>query len=179
MQLLIDLIREKALSFGEFKLASGAISNYYIDLSKVVMSGYGLRLICYGFSDIAAMNDWYWDQFDSLGGPAMGAIPLVTALTMETDIERSFFIRSETKEYGKQDVIEGNLQEGDRVLMVEDVTTSGKSLYKSVKAVEAAGGKVVQILSVLDRESGAKEFFKEQGYDLKSLLTVSDILPTK
>ena len=107
----------------------------------------------------------------------MGAIPLVTAMMIESDTERSFFVRKEVKEYGQGDLIEGNLQKGDMVLMLEDVTTSGGSLYKAIQAVEKAGATVSLVYSVLDRESGAKEFFAEKGYTFTSLLTISDILP--
>lgn len=170
---LIELIRKHALSFGEFKLASGQTSNYYLDLSKIVNRADGLTEIVAGLWECV---DVMWDEFDSIGGPAMGAIPLVSAMMLDTEIERSFFVRKDTKEYGKLDLIEGNLQKGDRVLMLEDVTTTGGSLLKAIKAVEEAGGCVKLIISVVDREAGAKEFFQEKGYNLISLVTISEIL---
>ncbi len=169
---LLDLVREHALSFGEFRLASGQISTYYIDLSKVVNTATGLQAIVTGLWESVES----WDEFDSIGGPALGAIPIVAALMLESEVERSFCVRKEQKEYGKLDVIEGNLRAGDRVLMVEDVTTTGGSLLKAIQAVEKEGGVVKKILSVLDREAGAKNFFKEKGYELISLLSVSDVL---
>lgn len=176
-QRLISLIREKALTYGEVTLSSGETSTYYIDLSKIVMSCYGLDEIVLGFVKLAEENNIFWDEFDSIGGPAMGAIPLVTAMMLETNIERSFFVRKESKEHGKKDLIEGNLQKGDRVLMIEDVVTSGGSVAQAIKAVEAAGGIVKHVMFVLERES---IFPKEWGkfFDCKysSLLHISEVL---
>lgn len=173
-QRLISLIREKALTYGNFELASGQSSSYYVDLSKIVMSCDGLDQIVYGFVSLAKEKDIFWDEFDSIGGPAMGAIPLVTAMMLETNIERSFFVRKESKEHGKKDLIEGNLQNGDRVLMIEDVVTSGGSIAKAIKAVEEAGGIVKYVMFVLERES--KEWGKIFDCKYASLLHISEII---
>lgn len=170
MNLLASLIKEKALTYGKFKLASGQESNYYIDMSKVIMHYDGLHEIRDRFVELDFNDN---QDYDSIGGPAVGAIPLVTPLMLDLGIDRSFFVRKETKEYGKHDLIEGNLQKGDSVLMVEDVVTTGGSLLKAIKAVEEAGGIVNKVYAILDREMGAKETLA--GYNFISLLKLSDL----
>jgi orotate phosphoribosyltransferase len=170
-QRLLDLIRENALSRGEFRLSSGGISTYYVDLSKVVMLCEGLQQIVWGLCDL---EEIMWDEFDSIGGPAVGAIPIISSMMLETGIERSFFVRSEPKEHGKYDLIEGNLRAGDNVLMLEDVTTTGESLLRSIKAVEEKGGVIKRIYAVMDRGAGARECLKD--YNFISLLNVAEIL---
>lgn len=173
MENLKKLILGHAVSKGEVKLASGKMSNYYIDMSKVIMLHEGLKEIIESL--FALDENLYWDEFDSIGGPAMGAIPLITEMMMESGIARSFFVRKESKDHGNQDIIEGNLRAGDRVLMLEDVVTSGGSLYRAIQAVEAADAKVTQIYAVVDREEGAADFFKEKGYPFKVVLPASEL----
>jgi len=178
---LVDMIRDKAISHGEFELRSGQKSNFYIDLSKVVMFKDGLEQICLGLCEMEVPKspreaEYYWHEFDSIGGPAVGAIPLVTAMMMQTGIGRSFFVRKEAKEHGKLDLIEGNLEKGDRVLLIEDVTTTGGSVIKTINAIKEAGGEVKKILTVLDRGTDTAKKFKDLGYDFASLLVLADVI---
>lgn len=176
---LIEVIKSKALSFGEFRLRSGQISKYYIDMSKVTLNSKGLFLVANAIIDAV---DGRWTSVQSVGGPATGAIPLVSGIvTLMGDCNwnlNAFFVRKETKEYGKNDFIEGHLYPGDNVVLVEDVTTTGGSLLKAVDAVEAAGGKITQVISVLDRNQGATETFEERKIPFKYLISVDKVLNT-
>lgn len=174
---LVSLIREKAVSFGEVKLASGQVSNFYVDLSKVIMLNEGLTQIVDGFLED---TDWtFWTRLYNItciAGPAMGAIPLVTAIMLRSNTPRSCFVRSEVKDHGKKELVEGTVEKGDGVLMLEDVVTTGGSLLRSIKAVEEAGGVVKRVYAVLDRGENTTEKFAEKGYEFFSLLTAADIM---
>jgi orotate phosphoribosyltransferase len=172
---LIQLIRKKALSYGKFELSGGQISDYYIDLSKIVLYSKGLHLISSLIID--EVDNW---KVNAIGGPAYGAIPLVSGvLTLMSDSSfpmKGFFVRKETKGYGKKELIEGHLEEGEEVHLIEDVVTTGKSLLTVVKEVEQLGCKVIQVVSVVDRQQGAADLFDELGISFKSILNVADIL---
>jgi orotate phosphoribosyltransferase len=169
------LIQEKALSRGKFKLASGQTSDYYIDLSKVVLDSVGLSLIA---SSIIEEVD-SWGKITTVGGPAYGAIPIVSSiLTLMHDSKwamKGFFVRKEIKDYGKQELIEGHLVENDKVILVEDVTTTGGSLLKAINEVQKIAV-VTQVISVVDRNQGAYKLFEDKGIPFKSILNISQIL---
>lgn len=167
---LVQEIRNNAISRGEFTLASGIKSDYYIDLSKVVFSGRGSGLVIgYVASSIC------WNNINKIGGPAIGAIPIVVGLMCRLDME-GFIIRKQEKEYGKKEVIEGCLDKGDNVVLVEDVTTSGNSLLKAVKVVQEFGCNIKQVISVLDRNQGAKELFEKERIPFKYLVSINEVL---
>lgn len=172
---LINLIQEKALTKGTFALASGQKSDYYIDLSKVLLDSVGLSLIA---SSILEEVD-SWKKITSIGGPAYGAIPIVAGmLTLFNEHKwpmKGFFVRKEIKEYGKQELLEGFLESNDKVVLVEDVTTTGGSLLKAVNEVSKIAT-VLQVISVVDRNQGAYNLFKDKGIQFKSILNISQIL---
>lgn len=169
---LIHLIKTKALSKGQFKLSSGQISDYYIDLSKVVLNSRGLATISSLIIDeIVALPD-------AIGGPAYGAISIISGVLTKLnnpDID-GFYYRKEAKTYGKQDFLEGNLFVGDSVILVEDVITTGQSLLKIVEEVKKVNCKILQTISIVDRNQGAAELFKEKNIPFKSLLNINQIL---
>jgi len=173
---LIYLIKQKAISYGKFKLASGKISDYYIDLSKVVLDSLGLSLIACAIIEEA---DYNWNTIKAVGGPAYGAIPIVSSiLTLMNESKwsmKGFFVRKEIKGHGKQELIEGHLEEKDRVILVEDVTTTGGSLLRAVDEVQKIAT-ICQVISVVDRNQGAYKAFEERGISFKSILNISQIL---
>lgn len=172
---LIELIQQKALSRGTFKLASGKTSDYYVDLSKIALDSLGLSLIASAVIDEVDN----WSGVTAIGGPAYGAIPILSSiLVLMNDSAwamKGFFVRKETKGYGKQELIEGHLNPDDKVILVEDVTTTGGSLLKVIDEVQKIA-RVQQVISVVDREQGAAETFRSKGISFKSILNISQIL---
>jgi len=172
---LIALIQEKALSRGKFLLASGQTSDYYIDLSKILLDSVGLALV-----SAAIMEEVdSWTRVTAIGGPAYGAIPIVSGmLTMFAEHKwpmKGFFVRKETKEYGKKELLEGHLNQDDKVVLVEDVTTTGGSILKTINEVQKLAT-IVQVISVVDRNQGAYKLFEEKCIPFKSILNISQIL---
>ena len=114
------------------------------------------------------------DEIDRVAGPALGAVPIATAVALHSGIPM-LMIRKAQKDYGTSKLIEGHLKEGDRVIVVEDVTTTGNSLLKAVKAVVDNGGIVERTFVVVDREEGAVEKLEEKGLLLEPLVSISDV----
>lgn len=166
---LIHSLREcGAIQFGRFVLTSGAVSDYYIDIKKASTNPETLKKI------VEAMAE-YTEGYDLLAGMELGAVPLVVALSLETNIPY-VIVRKEKREHGAGKQIEGGEVKGKKVLVIEDVTTSGGSVVKTIKIIRENQGIVDEVLAVVDRESGAEE--KLQGLDTSfiPLLSVSDIL---
>jgi len=160
------LIRHKAIEFGEFTLASGKKSRYYIDVKSAVTNPDLLLAIA---SVIEKTH-----TFDVVAGVAVGGIPLAVATAMVA--KRPYaIIRAAEKGHGKKDVIIGNVKNGN-VLLVEDVTTSGGSAIYGINALRDAGARADRVVTVVDREQGAEELLKKQGVSLFSLVKVSEIL---
>ena len=113
------------------------------------------------------------ENVDKVAGPALGAVPIATALSLESKIPL-LMIRKEKKGYGTSKLIEGELNPGDNVVIVEDVSTTGGSLLKAIKAIEDNGGKIIRAFVVVDREEGAIEAFKKEGIPLEPLISVSE-----
>lgn len=166
---LIDLLKENEVFLeGDFTLSSGKKSNYYINMKKAITEPEILstisKLITEKISD---------DDIDKVAGPALGAVPIATAVSLESKLPL-LMIRKEKKGYGTSKLIEGELNEGDDVIVVEDVSTTGGSLLKAIKAIEENGGNVVRAFVVVDRQEGAIEEFKNHDIDLEPLITVDE-----
>lgn len=174
---LLQLLRDRSLRRGDFVLASGARSSYYIDARLTTMSGAGQLLI--GRLGLAAMDERGWRP-DAVGGLTLGADPVAYAIAhAAAAAQRSldaFTVRKEAKGHGTGRLIEGNLGEGNAVVLVEDVITTGGSALKAKQAVEAAGATVIGVLAVVDREQGGREKIQDAGCDVATLATASELL---
>lgn len=167
------LVREKALRFGNFTLASGRSATYYLDCRQVTLDGRAANLIAEGMLDL--MRD---DPPDAVGGMAIGADP-ITAAVITCGSQRGlplrgFIVRKEAKQHGRQQMVEGPVHSGDRVVIVEDVVTTGGSALQAIDHAEAHGLKVIGVMAVVDRLEGGREAFAARGYPLRTLFTVQD-----
>ncbi len=160
------LIRHKAIEFGDFTLASGKKSPYYVDIKTAVTNPDLLVAI------VSAIAEKY--TFDVVAGVAVGGIPLAVATSIMTK-KPYVIIRAEEKGHGKKDIIIGAVKDAD-VLLVEDVTTSGGSALYGITALRAAGARADRVVTVVDREQGAKEMLRQQGVHLLPLVKISEIL---
>jgi len=173
-QRLKDIIAQRCMRRGQFKLASGATSTWYFDMKPALMDPEGSHLVARLMIDALA-----GEAMDSVGGLAMGAIPIATAIsTLSYDYGRrripSFFVRKEPKERGTEQLVEGLAKPGTTVVVVEDVTTTGGSAMKAVAALRAMGCTVDVIATVLDRQEGAEDNLKKEGIRLVALFRRDD-----
>ncbi len=173
---LVALLQDKSIRFGEFTLASGATSSYYIDCRLTTMSAQGQVLI--GPLGLEAIRNAGW-QPRSVGGLTMGADPVSYAIAAASAYDPTpidaFSVRKEAKQHGTGRVIEGNFEPGDAVVVVEDVITSGGSALRAVDAVRNAGGTVVGVLAVVDREAGGREAIEAAGVPVIVLVGASQL----
>lgn len=160
------LLKHKAIEFGDFTLASGKKSPYYVDVKSAVTNPDLLVAIA---SAIAHAH-----TFDVVAGVAVGGIPLAVATAISAKKPYAI-IRAAEKSHGKKDVIIGSVKDAD-VLLVEDVTTSGGSALYGISALRAAGARADRVITVVDREQGAGEMLRHQGVHLLPLVKVSEIL---
>ncbi|MDR2966716.1 MAG: orotate phosphoribosyltransferase [Methanobacteriaceae archaeon] len=166
---LIDILQEnKVFKRGKFILSSGKESDYYIDMKKAITDVEILKTIAKLIFE--KIKD---ESIDKVAGPALGAVPIATAISLKADIPL-LMIRKEKKDYGTSKLIEGQLNRGDNVILVEDVTTTGNSLLKAIEAIEKNGGIVKRAFVVVDREEGAIDNFKEKNLKLEPLIQVSE-----
>lgn len=180
---LIALLAAKSAKRGDFVLASGRRSSLYVDCRLTTMSPEGQLLV--GRAGLAALRESGW-SVDAVGGLTLGADPVSYAIAHASALEaergvgemvRSFTVRKEAKQHGTGKLIEGPFMSGDRVVVVEDVITTGGSALKAVDAVRAAGGDVVGVLALVDREEGGREAIEAIGVPVLRLVTASDLLP--
>jgi orotate phosphoribosyltransferase len=168
---LIEALRSvDAVQYGEFELSHGGTSDYYVDKYLFETEPRPLRLIAEAFAERVADAD-----AKKLAGVALGAVPLVAVTSVETDLPY-VIARKEEKEYGTGNRIEGRLAEGEEVLVLEDIATTGQSAVDAVEALREAGATVDRVLVVVDREEGASDLLADHGVELASLLTASDLL---
>jgi len=166
---LISLLKEnEVIKFGKFTLSSGKESDYYVDMKRAVTDPEILSKVAEIISEkIEGLG------VDKVAGPALGAVPIATAISLHAKLPL-LMIRKEKKGYGTSKLIEGDLEEGDSVVVVEDVTTTGKSLLKAIDAIENNKGVVKRAFVVVDRSEGALENFKTNGIELEPLLSIED-----
>lgn len=174
---LVTILAERSARQGEFTLASGARSALYIDARMTAMSPDGLALI--GPLGLAAIEAAGW-RADSVGGLTLGADPVSYAIAYASALAgspiRAFTVRKEAKAHGTGKLIEGPFRQGDRVVVIEDVITTGGSALKAVDAVKSAGASVVGVLSLVDREEGGRERIESEGYSVRALVYASEIV---
>ncbi len=170
---LIEVVREKALEFGQFTLASGKQASYYLDCRKVTLDPRGANLIAHGILELLGE-----DLPDAIGGMAIGADPITAAVVTVAGQQgkpvRGFIVRKQSKAHGKGRDVEGPIQSGDRAVIVEDVVTTGGSALQAIDKVQAAGLTVVGVVAIIDRMEGGAEAFAQAGYRLQTLLTIRD-----
>ncbi|MFM1815888.1 MAG: Orotate phosphoribosyltransferase [Pseudomonadota bacterium] len=177
-QELINIIKRRSFSSGvDVKLASGRASSFYFNMKPTVLDPAGGYLVARAILDALAEI-----EADAIGGLEMGAVPIAAAVATESHaVGRplpAFFVRKAAKDHGTQSLIEGlapgETLAGKRIVIVEDVTTTGGSALKAAEAVKEVGGKVVHVITIVDREEGAVEAFKAAGVGFTALLTLGD-----
>lgn len=160
------LVRYKAIEFGEFTLASGARSTYYVDVKSAVTHPDLLLAVA------SAVASAY--PFDVIAGVAVGGVSLAVAVSLVSHKPYAI-IRSSEKGHGKKELIIGNVR-GKNVLLIEDVTTSGGSALYGIEVLRSAGALADRVVTVVDREQGAGEMLQKHGTDLIPLVRVSELL---
>jgi len=161
-----------ALLYGDFTLASGKKSTYYIDIKKASTDPKVLAQIA---EQMATRLNERGTRVDRIAGVVLGSIPLAVALSLKTGIP-FVMVRKERKEHGTGKLIEGVLCRGEKVLVVEDVVTSAGSSSEAISILRGAGAEVTSVLTVIDRQEGGAERLREIGVELVSLLTAEDVL---
>jgi orotate phosphoribosyltransferase len=173
---LIRLLKRDALKTGSFTLASGRSSHYYVDGRKVTLSAEGAALIGAGVVEILAEHP----AVSAVGGLTMGADPIVGAAlavagTQGREGLRGFLVRKEAKTHGTGKLVEGPLEPGTTVAILDDVATTGESALRAADAVAALGCTVACVIVVLDRLEGASDAFDARGIAFFSLTTIRDL----
>ncbi len=170
-QVLIEQLRDAdAVRFGEFELSHGGTSDYYVDKYVFETDPECLASVASAFAERVGET--------TLAGVALGAVPLVAVTSVETG-NPYVIARKQAKEYGTGNRIEGDLPEGETVIVLEDVATTGQSAVDAVEALRDAGAVVERVLVVVDREEGAREHLADHGVELEALVTASELLADK
>jgi orotate phosphoribosyltransferase len=169
---LLELFKARAFSFGRFTLASGKESTYYINSKKALFNSEAVWLL----------GDVLWDltkdlDIQAMGGLEVGAIPMSTVAALRYHEEgrtlEGFFVRKQTKEHGAKQRVEGVVEPGMRVAMVDDVFTSGMSVLQAIDEVEKIGARVVAVICIVDRLEGARERLGTR-YEYRPIFTIRD-----
>jgi orotate phosphoribosyltransferase len=170
---LLNLLKERSFQRGSFRLASGKVSDYYIDARTTEVFSEGAYLI--GEAIYQHTKDL---DIDAIGGLAMGAVPLTTAAVIAYRQRgrqmEGFWVRDQAKDHGTKKTVEGGLREGARVLIVDDVITTGTSAHKAIVEVKRLGCTVVLVLAIVDRLQGGEDLFRQEGIPYRSIFTIRD-----
>lgn len=176
---LHEIIRTRAFGRGEITLASGRKSNFYFNLKPTMLDAEGASLLAE-----LTLDSFAGEKIDYVGGLEMGAVPIAGAIAQLSFMRgapiHAFFVRKKPKEHGAKLTVEGLAKgeslQGKRVVIVEDVTTTGGSALKAADVVREAGGDIAFVFTMVDREEGAAEAFKNAGLAFRSLFRASEFL---
>ncbi len=153
---------------GEFLLRSGVTSNEYFDKYRFESPPKLLKKLAKGLAELLPK------RVDGLAGLELGGVPLATALSLETGLP-AFYVRKEAKTYGTCNLVEGGEFKGKRLVVVEDVITSGGQVIESTGELAKLGAEIALVLCVVDREAGGKDNIAKAGYKMKALFTMSEL----
>lgn len=169
---LLKILKKKSVIFGDITLASGKKSSYYVDAKMTSLDRDGVVLCAKLFASQLKGVKY-------VGGPTIGCDPFIGAILYECKIRKipvcGFLVRKQTKDHGTQKLVEGHIKKGAKVALLEDVITTGGSVYEAIKTVENSGAKVVKVLTLVDREQGGKEFLEGKGYPVCAIFKKSDL----
>lgn len=173
---LVSLIGTKALKRGTFRLASGREASFYLDAKQVVLDARGSMLVGRAILEkLKALGPLP----DAVGGMSIGADPITSAVVTMAGVEglplKGFMVRKEPKDHGTKKYIEGPVAPGQRVVIVEDVTTTGGSSLLAIDRAQEFGLVVERVVTVIDRLAGAQAAFAARGIPLESLVTIRDL----
>jgi orotate phosphoribosyltransferase len=171
---LRQLIKSQSLLFGDFTLASGQKSNFFLDLKKTMFHPQGAALAAEIILDMIRDDT----DVEYVGGLEIGAIPIAVAVAARSWPQRpikAFFVRKAVKDHGAAKLIDGQFRPGAPVILFEDVITTGGSVMKAVQAVRDQGCRVKKILTIVDRLEGATENLKREGLELVSIFTMDEL----
>ena len=170
---LVRLFHERALKFGDFTLASGKKSKYYLDGKQITLHSAGLRHVSEGLLDLLADV-----EYDAIGGMSIGADPIVggvlTAAAERGQELLGFLVRKEAKGHGTNKYVEGPVQPGMKVVVIDDVVTTGGSALLAADRIVEFGCEVVQMVGIVDRMEGGAANFAERNLPFRSLLSIQD-----
>lgn len=173
---LVHLLKQRSFMRGDFVLASGRRSSYYIDARRTTMSGEGQALI--GTAGLDRLQARHW-QPRALGGLTLGADPVAYAIAHAAHQAGvgldAFTVRKQVKQHGTGRRIEGCFTPGDPVVVVEDVITTGHSALEAIEVVRDAGGQVLGVLALVDREEGGRSAIESAGVSVEPLVAVSEL----
>ena len=174
---LLEILRQKSVSYGHFTLSSGKTSTYYVDSKKTTYDPEGVFLCGELILEIIRNRA---EKVSAVGGLTMGADPIVTSTIMTAFFKdyclKGFSVRKEPKTHGKMKLLEGNLDETDRVVILDDVITTGTSTLKAIEAVNNFGAKIVSVVALVDRLEGGSVKIKNRGYHVTSVFTIDELL---
>jgi len=175
---LIELIIEKAFRYSEepvFRLVSGRMSNYYFNCKAVTLYPEGMHLIGNLLFDLIKNLD-----VKGIGGLTLGADPIAYAVAYTSYLRggpvEAFVVRKTAKSHGTMQWIEGNIKRGDKVVIVDDVITTGKSTIEAITRSKEAGLDIVKVIALIDRQEGGKEAVEASGYKLDSIITREEVM---
>jgi orotate phosphoribosyltransferase len=175
---LIELIIEKAFKYSEepvFKLVSGRMSNYYFNCKAVALYPEGMHLIGNIIFDL--INDL---DVKGIGGLTLGADPIAYAVAYTSYLKgkpiEAFIVRKIPKSHGTMQLIEGNVKKGDRVVIVDDVITTGKSTIEAITKAKEDGLEIVKVIAFIDRQEGGREAIEALGYKVASVITRDEVM---
>jgi orotate phosphoribosyltransferase len=182
-QELLEILIRNSVCRGNFTLASGAQSDLYIDARLTTLDPRGARLIGQvGWKLIKENATKLGGQIDAIGGLTMGADPIAVSIALAALADeppallQAFVVRKSVKAHGRQKLIEGNFSEGNSVVVIDDVITTGGSTLQAIEALEEAGGRVAFVLVLVDREEGGREAIEKHGHKVVTLFTRTDLI---
>jgi uridine monophosphate synthetase len=168
----LDLILNDALKIGDYILYSGKKSPYYLDLRQAISDPMTMDLIANSLARIID-NEIGRNEFDKILGVPTAGVPFTTIVCQKL-VTPMLYYRKERKEHGVRKKIEGRMETNDRILMIDDLITTGKSVIQAAEAVREQGGLVTELVVLLDREQGGREFILSNNIRPHVLFTVSD-----
>jgi orotate phosphoribosyltransferase len=175
---LIELIIEKAFKYSKepvFKLVSGRVSNYYFNCKAVTLHPEGMYIIGNLIFELIKDTD-----VKGVGGLTLGADPIAYAVAYTSFLKKkpieAFVVRKTAKSHGTMQWIEGNVQRGDRVVIVDDVITTGKSTIEAINRAKEEGLHIAKVIALIDRQEGGREAVAQLGFKLDSIITREEVM---